>query len=161
MSTRHFKMYLYFFSAKSITKRTVNEIYFKPEDIYIPSDPKEVDGLVVVVFAVVKASGIPMVVSRNLLTRLIEKKADEIGRKLGGTIVVSKRKPSQIKDRPTSETRTKEQKKWLIIGVSSAGALIVIVAVIGICYFRLVTCWVLFLCVSFNSSFRQLAEFRI
>ena len=143
MSTWHFKMYLYFFSAKSITKRTVNEIYFKPEDIYIPSDPKEVDGLVVVECAVVKASGIPVVVSRKLLTRLIEKKADEIGRKLGGTILASKHKPSQTKDRPTSETRTKEQKKGLIIGVS-AGALIVIVAVIGICYFRLVTCWVLF-----------------
>ena len=138
-------MSLYFFSAKSITKRAVNEIYFKPEDIYIPLDPKEVDGLVAVECAVVKATGIPVVVSSNLLAGLIEKKADEIGRKLGGTIVASKHKSSQVKDRPTSETGTKGQKKWLIAGVSSAGGLIVIVAVTGICYFRLVTCVVFFM----------------
>ena len=121
----------------------MNEIYFKPEDIYIPLDPKEVNGLVAVEFAVVKATGIPVVVSSNLLAGLIEKKADEIGRKLGGTIMASKHKSSQIKDRPTSETGTKGQMKWLIVGVSSAGGLIVIAAVTGICYFRLVTCVVL------------------
>jgi len=98
--------------TKSINKRAINGGPFIPDDIYIPSDPKEVDGNIVVEFAVVttSANGTPVVVPGKELADMIKKKATDIGRKLGATFVGTKIKSSPIKKKPTSETRTKRAK---------------------------------------------------
>ena len=126
-------------STKSINKRAINDGPVKPDDIYIPSDPKEVDGNIVVEFAVVTKSvnGTPVVVPGKDLVDMIKKKATNIGRKLGASIVRTK-----IKKKPTSETRTKQAKRQsagLIAGVTVAVGLLVIIIAIAIWYFRLVT----------------------
>ena len=131
-------------STKSINKRAINGGPFKPDDIYIPSDPKEVDGNIVVEFAVVttSANGTPVVVPGKELVDMIKKKATDIGRKLGATFVGTRIKSSPIKKKPTSETRTKRakgQSAGLIAGVTVAVGLLVIITAIAIWYFRLVT----------------------
>jgi len=111
--------FFYFTSAKSVTKRSVKEDPFRPEDIYIPSDPKEVDGGISVEYAVVitSADGKPAVVSSKALAYLTEKKAAEIGQKLGGIIVDAKAKPKPVKDKPKGGTENKEKRTELITGV--------------------------------------------
>jgi len=112
--------------------------------VYIPSDPKEIDGNIVVEFAVVATSaadGTPVVIPGKELVDIIKKNAAEIGQKLGGTIVEAKRKSAPIKKKkkPTSETRTKRQNAGLIAGVTVTVGLLVIITAIAIWYFRLVS----------------------
>ena len=113
--------------------------------MYIPSDPKEVDGNIVVEFAVVATSAAdctPVVVPSEDLVDFIKKNAAEIGQRLGGTIVETKTKSAPIKKKkkPTSETPTKRQNAGLIAGVTVAVGLLVIITAIAIWYFRLVFC---------------------
>jgi len=124
--------FFYFTSAKSVTKRSVNEDPFRLEDIYIPSDPKEVDGGISVEYAVVitSADGRLVVVSSKALADLIERKAAEIGQKLAGIIVDAKAKPKPIKDKPKGRTEGKEKRTGLVTGVVVPVGLVVIIAVI-------------------------------
>ena len=117
----------------------MNEV-FSPEDIFIPSDPKEVDGSIVVECAVVKisADGKPVVVPSKVVADMVDKKAAKIGQKLGGTVLQAKPKPAAIKDKPTSEARTKGQCTGLLAGLIVAVGLIFIIVAIIIYYFRLV-----------------------
>jgi len=111
--------------------------------VYIPSYPKEIDGNIVVEFAVVatSADGTPVVVPSKGLVDIIKKNAAEIGQKLGGTIVETKRKSAPInkKKKPTSQTQTKRQNAGLIAGVTVAVGLLVIIIVFAIWYFRSVS----------------------
>ena len=63
------------FSTQSIAARAVKEVHFKPEDIFIPSHPREEDGNVVVECAVVKelADDKRVVVPSKVLADMIEK----------------------------------------------------------------------------------------
>jgi len=137
--TLYYTIFFFIFSTESITKRAVREVHFKSEDIFIPSDPREVDGNVVVECAVVKesAGGKPVVVPRKVLAEMIEKKAAEIGQRLGGNVLGTQPKPAPIKHKTSSETRAKRQSAGLIAGVTIAVGLTVIIAMITIWHFRL------------------------
>ena len=130
-------------SKKAFTKRAIKGDQLKPEDVYIPSDPKEVDRNIVVECAVVatSADGTPVVVPGKELVDIIEKNAAEIGQKLGGTIVETKTKSAPIKKKkiPKSKTLSKRQNAWLIAGVTVAVGLLVIITAIAVWYFRLVS----------------------
>ena len=98
------------------------------------------DGNIVVECAVVKTSdGKPVVVPSKVVADMVEKKAAKIGQKLGGTVMQAKPKAAAIKDKPTSQARTKGKSTGLLAGLIVAVGVIVIIVGIIICYFRLVS----------------------
>jgi len=123
-------------SAGSISKRSVKEGPFKPEDIYVPTHPRAIDGGIVVEYAVVKSSvdGSPVVVSSKVLADLTVKKATEIGQRLGGTVVRAQSKLCGTKSLPTAPTE--RQCTGLVAGVSVAVGLSIVIVVVIIWYFR-------------------------
>ena len=79
---------------------------------------------------ITSADGKPAVVSSKALADLTERKAAEIGQKLGGIIVDAKVKPKPIKDKPKGGTENKGKHTALITGVVVPVGLVVIIAVI-------------------------------
>ncbi|KAL9988042.1 hypothetical protein ACROYT_G002440 [Oculina patagonica] len=122
-------------STESIVKRAVQGGPYTPDDIYLPTDPKEVDGGVQVEYAVVKTStdGEPVVVPSTFVAEVTEKKAAEIGRKLGGNVKSVRQKPVE---KPTAAPQTGKSSGGLIAGVVVAVGLVVIIAAFTVWYFR-------------------------
>ncbi|PFX27283.1 Low-density lipoprotein receptor-related protein 6 [Stylophora pistillata] len=123
-------------STSSIVKRAVGDGPFKPEDIYIPSRPKEVDGGIQVEYAVVKTSdeGKPVPVPASFVADVTEKKAAEIGRSVGGTVTSVKQKPV-IK--ATSTPQSGRSNAGVIAGVVVGLCLVLIIAALAVRYFRM------------------------
>ena len=108
---------------------------FKPEDIKLPTGPKEVDGGIQVEYAVVRttADGKPVAVPGKFVADVTEKKAAEIGKELGGEVLSVRQKPVEV---TTSVTQTGKSNGGLIAGIVVAVVLVVIIAAIAVWYFR-------------------------
>ena len=129
---------LHFFSTGSLTKREIKGDPFTPEDIYVPSDPREVDGGIVVEYAVVKTSaeGTPVAVPSTVLAKVTEEKAKEIGQKIGAKVVGAKPKPPPVKILPTKAAQTGGQDGGMIAGVVVAVGITIIIAAVAVWYLR-------------------------
>lgn len=129
-------MKIYSFSVGSIAKREINEGPFTPEDIYIPSPPREVDGGIEVEYAVVKTNddGTTVAVPSEALAKVMEARAEEIGRKIGGKVVSVG--PKQPPPKPTSGAQTGGKNGGMIAGVVIAVLLTAIIAAVAVWYFR-------------------------
>ena len=77
--------------------------------------------------------GKPVVVPGKFVADVTEKKAAEIGRKLGGTVKAVKQKPVE---KPTTAAQTGKSSGGLIAGVVVAVGIVVIIAAFTIRYFR-------------------------
>ena len=109
---------------------------FTTDDIYITSPPEEVDGGVSLEYAVVKttADGKQVPLQSESLAEVTSAKAAEIGKKLGATEVAANPKP--LTATPTSEAQTGGANGGMIAGVIVAVLLLVIIAAVGVWYFR-------------------------
>lgn len=128
---------LHFFSTGSLTKREINEGPFTPEDIYVPSNPREVDGGIVVEYAVVKTTseGTPVAVPSTVLAKVTQEKAKEIGQKIGAKVVGAKPKPAP-KIQPTKAAQTGGTDGGMIAGVVVVLGLTIVIAAVAVWYFR-------------------------
>ena len=108
---------------------------FKPEDIKLPTKPREVDGGVQVEYAVVRTAkdGKPVAVPSKFVADVTEAKAAEIGKELGGKVLSVRQKPVEV---ATTAPQTGGPGGGLIAGIIVAVLLIVIIAAIAVWYFR-------------------------
>lgn len=108
---------------------------FRPKDIQLPKEPKEVDGGIQVEYAVVRtaADGKPVSVPSKFVADVTKTKAKEIGNKLGGKVLSVRQKPAEV---PTSAPQTGKSSGGLIAGIVVTVILIVIIAAIAVWYFR-------------------------
>ena len=134
-------------SSGSVVKRSVDKLIFRPEDIYLPSTPRRVNGGIEVEFVVLVNNGTSQgVVPGGTVLSLIEKNTGELDNKLGGKLMKATLKEQP--EKPTSLPQEEGLNEGMIAGIIIA-VIIVIVAAIAVWYYRYGS---FFLCLPFSLS---------